>query len=50
MFVEDKTLLGDTNLYDLEVEKFPFSLVHWKDPEGSGREGSERGDQSAEYM
>ena len=25
-------------------------LVHWEDPEGSGREGGEREDQDGEYM
>ena len=25
-------------------------LVHWEDPEGSGREGGGRGDQDGEYM
>ena len=25
-------------------------LVYWEDPEGSGREGSGRGDQGGEYM
>ena len=25
-------------------------LVHWEDPEGSGREGDGRGDQDGEYM
>ena len=25
-------------------------LVHWEDPEGSGREGGERGDWDGEYM
>ena len=25
-------------------------LVHWEDPEGSGREGGGRGDPDAEYM
>ena len=27
-----------------------FGLVHWEDPEGSGREGGVRGDQDGEYM
>ena len=27
-----------------------FCLVPWGDPEGSGREGGERGDQDGEYM
>ena len=25
-------------------------LVHWEDPEGSGREGGGRGDRDGEYM
>ena len=25
-------------------------VVHWEDPEGSGREGGGRGDQDGEYM
>ena len=25
-------------------------LVHWEDPEGSGREGDGRGDRDGEYM
>ena len=25
-------------------------LVHWEDPEGSGREGGGRGDQDGEHM
>ena len=25
-------------------------LVHWEDPEGSGKEGGGRGNQDAEYM
>ena len=27
-----------------------LGLVHWKDPEGLGREGGGRGDQDGEYM
>ena len=27
-----------------------LGLVHWEDPEGSGREGGGRGDQDGEYM
>ena len=27
-----------------------WGLVHWEDPEGSGREGGGRGDRDGEYM
>ena len=27
-----------------------LGLVHWEDPEGSGREGDGRGDRDREYM
>ena len=27
-----------------------LGLVHWEDPEGSGREGGGRGDQNGEHM
>ena len=27
-----------------------LGLVHWEDPEGSGGEGGERGDQDGEHM
>ena len=32
------------------VPVFLGGLVHWEDPEGSGREGGGRGDQDGEYM
>ena len=36
--------------YQFEENNFKKGLVHWEDPEGSGREGGGRGDRDGEYM
>ena len=40
----------NTALYRLDAWDKCSGLVHWEDPEGSGREGGGRGDQDGEYM
>ena len=38
------------NFFVYFIESEPSDLVHWEDPEGSGRVGGGRGDRDGEHM
>ena len=46
----EKIIANEATDKELILKIYKQLLVHWEDPEGSGREGGGRGDWDGEYM
>ena len=51
IFLKNKVLQSYIPITEVKfIIKNLTNIVHWEDPEGSGREGGGSGDQDGEYM